>query len=95
MPEHTGSYRLLVELLLLSTPHYHELFKTLFLPLVKLLCLELQLLLLFLIDVSTTALGGRRLALRERAEQCAEQTLSALAFLQCTTPTAAGAAVLV
>lgn len=84
---------LLVELLLLAAPDNHELLKTLLLPLIKLLCLEFQLLLLLLVDVSTTALGGTRRALGEGAKQRAKQTLSALALLHSTSPAAIGAAV--
>lgn len=64
--------RLLVELLLLSPPNNHELLQTLLLPLVEFLCLQLQLLLLLLVDVSPTALGRSRRALGEGAEQRAE-----------------------
>lgn len=64
--------RLLVELLLLAPPDNHELLQTLLLALVEFLCLQLQLLLLLLVDVSPTALGRSRRALGEGAEQRAE-----------------------
>lgn len=88
-----GADRLFVKLLLLAAPDNRELLETLFLSLVGFFCLELQLLLLLLVDVSTPALGGRRRALRERAKQRAKQTLSALALLDCATPAAVGAAI--
>lgn len=64
--------RLLVEFLLLAPPNNHKLLQTLLLPLVEFLCLQLQLLLLLLVDVSPTALGRSRRALGEGAEQRAE-----------------------